>query len=101
MIDRRHLIRDASCWAMALGVGLALPTMESEAQPRGPPGTVIGVGGEEARDGGLAGVPNPGVIAGGPQAAASVVTGGNDVFGCRAAALQSALMSSSLTLLSY
>ena len=38
MTNRRRLIRDASCWAVALGVGLALSTKESEAQPwRGPP----------------------------------------------------------------
>src|SRR5262245_32971208 len=53
----------------------------------GPPGTAIGVGGEEARDGGLmlALVLNPGVIVGGAQAAASVATGGNGGAG-RAAA---------------
>ena len=41
--------------------------------------TAIGVGGEEGRDldSILAGALNLGVIAGGPQAAASVVTGGN------------------------
>ena len=50
--------------------GVGLPEIE----------TVIGgVGDEEARDGGsiLAGVLNPGVIAGGPQAAANVATGGD------------------------
>ena len=34
MTNRRQLIRDASCLAVALSVGLALPTTESEAQPR-------------------------------------------------------------------
>jgi hypothetical protein len=39
MTDRRQLIRDASCWALALSVGLALSPTNSEAQPprRGPP----------------------------------------------------------------
>jgi hypothetical protein len=36
MNDRRQLIRDVSCWAVALSVGMALSTTESEAQPRGP-----------------------------------------------------------------
>src|SRR5690349_5537846 len=36
MIDRRQIIRDSACWAVALSVGLALATTESEAQ-RGPP----------------------------------------------------------------
>jgi len=45
----------------------------------GLPETAIGVGGEEVRGGDLilAGVLNPGVIAGGAQAAASIVSGGN------------------------
>jgi len=45
----------------------------------GLPETAIGVGGEEARvlDLILAGVLNPGVIAGGAQAAASIASGGN------------------------
>ena len=34
MTDRRQLIRDASCWALALSVGLALSTTQSEAQRR-------------------------------------------------------------------
>jgi hypothetical protein len=38
MTDRRQLIRDASCWAVALSVGMALSTTKSEAQPRGPRG---------------------------------------------------------------
>jgi len=39
MIDRRQVIRDSACWAVALSVGLALSTTDSEAQPRrgGPP----------------------------------------------------------------
>src|SRR5262245_48892975 len=81
MNNRRQVIGEASYLAIALGVGLALPTTESEAQPRRDrtPGGAIGVGGEEARDGGLilAGVLNPCVIAGGAQAAASIATFGN------------------------
>jgi hypothetical protein len=45
----------------------------------GRPETAIGLGDEEARNGGLilAGVVNPGVIASGAQAAASIASGGN------------------------
>jgi len=33
MTNRRQLIRDASCWAVALSMAMALSTTESEAQP--------------------------------------------------------------------
>ena len=36
MTDRHHLIRYASCWAVALSFAMALPTTESKAQPLGP-----------------------------------------------------------------
>jgi len=37
MTDRRQLIRNASCWAVALSLAMALSTTESEAQPSGRP----------------------------------------------------------------
>jgi hypothetical protein len=37
MTDRRQLIRNASCWAVSLGLAMALSTTESEAQPSGRP----------------------------------------------------------------
>jgi hypothetical protein len=36
MTDRRHLTRYASCWALALGLAVALPATMSQAQPLGP-----------------------------------------------------------------
>src|SRR5215471_1086799 len=37
MTNRRQLIRNASCWAVALSLATALSTTESEAQPSGRP----------------------------------------------------------------
>src|SRR5262245_49305420 len=70
MADRHQLIRDASCWAVTLSVGLALSTTTSEAQPprRGPPP------GPRWRKGRRwAGV--PAVIAGGAHTAADAAGG--------------------------
>ena len=51
MTDRRQLIRDASCWALALSVGLALSTPRAKRSGVGDHRTAVGVG-EVARDSG-------------------------------------------------
>lgn len=57
MTDRRQLIRDVSCWALALGVGLALSPSRLGGGRHHRPGTATG---EDGGDGGW-------IVAGGPE----------------------------------
>jgi hypothetical protein len=67
-------------WPLRSAWAWHCPQRKAKHSPGGvAPGTAIGVGGEEARDGGLISASdlNLAVIAGGAQAAASIAIGGN------------------------
>jgi hypothetical protein len=69
----------AGHWRSEVGLALHQRRAKRSFDGVGLPATAIGVGAKGVHDGGLilAGVLNPGVIAGGAQAAASIASGGN------------------------